>query len=334
MRFPFSAPDEDSFTPSQAKLAAFAEAAASVAVLEPGPAVLPQPQDISIAVAPGEAQGCLGMTEPAEAVEQPEPRVQGVVKSQEAPAALDAAALAPEEESGSSGVDVVLESAPEPLPPPVPRPPARRKIIAFPRLPSVVEESYRLADPVIEEQPRILDVPEELEAFPTTPLLEGLQLPAAQHHAQPSPDHIELPFQPAPLSRRFAAGLVDCAIVAAATAIFGAVSYKLLPNLATTKPLLLTLSAVPVLLWAVYQYLLTMYAGETAGMRMAKLCLSTFKGEPANWRARRKRAVSLYFSSASIMMGVVWALVDVDSLGWHDRISHTYLIKREEVAHL
>ena len=27
------------------------------------------------------------------------------------------------------------------------------------------------------------------------------------------------------------------------------------------------------------------------------------------------------------MMGLLWSLVDVDALCWHDRISHTYLTK-------
>ncbi len=78
--------------------------------------------------------------------------------------------------------------------------------------------------------------------------------------------------------QRLYAGLVDCALVAAATAVFGAVGYKMLPKLVFTKPLVLTAAVVPVLLWAVYQYLLTFMPGATAGMRVAKIRLSTFKG--------------------------------------------------------
>ncbi len=32
------------------------------------------------------------------------------------------------------------------------------------------------------------------------------------------------------------------------------------------------------------------------------------------------------------MMGLLWALVDVDMLCWHDRISQTYLTSRESAA--
>ncbi len=230
--------------------------------------------------------------------------------------------------SEHEAADLVLEADPEPLPPPVARPPAKRKIIAFPRQATTQEEVHRLADPVLPGQPRILDVPEELEPFPTTPLLEGLQLSADQRSAAPSRDHIELPFQAAGIGRRLCAGLVDCALVAAASGVFAAIAYKLLPKMEPTKPLILTAAMLPILLWAAYEYLLVMYAGETAGMRVAKVALSTFKGEAPNWRHRRRWVIGLYFSTASIGMGLLWSLVDVDQLCWHDRISHTFVTRR------
>jgi uncharacterized RDD family membrane protein YckC len=177
---------------------------------------------------------------------------------------------------------------------------------------------------------RILDVPEELEAFPTARLLDGLQsLSSAQQAAVTPADHIELPFQAVHISQRLYAGLIDCAIVAAAAGVFGAVSYKMLPKLTLIKPVLLAAAALLVLLWAVYQYVFAMYGGATPGMRMLRIRLRTFKGGNLSWRHRRSRVIGLYFSTASLMMGLFWALVDVDALCWHDRISRTYLTKRE-----
>ncbi len=223
-----------------------------------------------------------------------------------------------------------LEPDPGPRVPAAPRPRARRKVIAFPRPPVEAPETFRrLADPVLPEQPRILDVPEELEAFPGTPLLDGLRLPASAQQPITPPDHIELPFQAVALSRRIYAGVVDCAVVAGAAAVFLVVGYKMLPGLALTKPLLLTLAAVPLLLWAAYQYVFVLYGGVTAGMRVAGIRLRTFKGASPNWRHRRTRVIGLYFSAASLMMGLLWATVDVDGLCWHDRISRTYLTSRE-----
>ena len=229
---------------------------------------------------------------------------------------------------------LIPSAEPEPdlgsRPAPLPRPRSRRKVIAFPRqasdAPAMV---HRLADPVAPEQPRILDVPEELEAFPGSPLLDGLQFPAnGQQTSAPPGDHIELPFQAIALAQRLYSGLVDCALVAAAAGLFGAIVYKMLPKLALTKPVMLTAAAVPVLLWAVYQYILTVYGGNTAGMRVAGICLSTFKGTRPRRRHRRSRVIGLYFSTASLLMGLLWALVDVDALCWHDRTSRTYLTKR------
>jgi uncharacterized RDD family membrane protein YckC len=227
--------------------------------------------------------------------------------------------------------DVEPEPEPRPAPQLAPRPPAQRKVIAFPRQATLAPEPrYRLADPVVPEQPRILDVPEELEAFPCAPLLDGLHLPA--HGAQPetSADHIELPLEPASTSQRVLAGVIDCALIAVSAAIFGAVCYKMLPSMTLTKPLLLIAGAIPLLLWAAYQYMLTMYGGATVGMRVLHLRLKTFKGGAPNWRHRRSRVIGLYFSAASLMMGLLWALVDVDALCWHDRISRTYLAREEQ----
>ncbi|MGA2902751.1 MAG: RDD family protein [Candidatus Korobacteraceae bacterium] len=241
------------------------------------------------------------------------------------------AAIAEEPELASFLPDAALELYPPPAPAPISPPQRQRKVIAFPRPASATLETFdRLADPAVPEQLRILDVPEELEAFPTAPLLDGLQLPPGAQQAAVGPaDHIELPFQAAYISQRLYAGLIDCAIVAAATAVFGAVIYKMLPRLTVTKPFLMAAGAVPAMLWAVYQCVFTMYSGATPGMRMLGLRWRTFQGADLSWRHRRSRVIGLYFSTASLMMGLLWALVDVDALCWHDRISRTYPANRE-----
>lgn len=225
-------------------------------------------------------------------------------------------------------------SAPEPTefpaeeefePRPISKPRSKRKVIAFPR-PATVEPKPLREDPLVPEQPRIFEVAEELAHLPTTPLLDGLQFPAQQQQQDAAPaDHIELPLQAVALSRRLYAALVDCAVVGGGTGLFFAAAYKLLPKLTLTKPVLTVVAAIPLLLCACYQYLLLMYGGRTAGMQVAGLRLSSFKGGPPRWRQRRKRVIALYFSTASLMMGLLWALVDVDTLCWHDRISQTYV---------
>ena len=218
-------------------------------------------------------------------------------------------------------------TGPQPTVPPRARP--KRKVIAFPRQPEGAEAGHWLADPVLPEQPRILDVPEELEAYPTTPFLEGLQYePATQVSASPL-DHVELPFRAASRLRRMYAALVDCSLVLMAAAVFAFIAHKMLPDLAFTKPTRLAAALAPLLLWAIYEYLLLVYAGRTAGMQVAGIRLRTFKGRQPSLRHRRNRVLGFYLATASLMMGLLWALVDVDRLCWHDRISGTYLTRLE-----
>lgn len=329
MRFPFGAADEEKSKAAQAS-------ATSIAELEPAISSTETrwtEESLDEVVEPILDLPAAAIAESVAVVAEDEEEVAAAVEVQSeasiAAAPPDAGIYQPEPEASSAveSSDLVLEA--DPILPPVPRPHAKRKIIAFPRQATTQEETYRLADPVVPEQPRILDVPEELEPFPTTPLLEGLQLPAAQRSAAPSRDHIDLPLQAVGLARRFCAGLVDCAVVIASAAVFGAIAYKLMPKLTPSKPLLLTAAVLPVLLWAAYQYILVMYAGATAGMNAAKIRLVTFKGTAPNWRHRRTWVIGLYFSAASLGMGLLWSLVDVDTLCWHDRISHTYLTRRE-----
>lgn len=209
-----------------------------------------------------------------------------------------------------------------------PRPQVRRKVIAFPKSQTITEDMYRLADPVHSEQPRILDVPEELEAIPATPFLDGLldASPTAAQNAASQRDHVELPFHAVKIARRIQATVVDLALVAVGTALFCGAAYKIMGHVVVTKSLLVGAVGVPALLWAVYQYLFLVYAGRTIGMQSAGLRLSSFKGCALRLRQRRSRVLGLYLSVLSLGMGVLWSLLDIDSLCWHDRISQTYPI--------
>lgn len=213
----------------------------------------------------------------------------------------------------------------EPRLPVAPRPRARRKVIAFPRQQSVTYVSEGLADPVYTEQPRILDVPEELASVPTTPYLDGLQFEVSRN-PQPSSgeEHTELPCRVISVAQRLQAAAVDAGIVAAGFAVFAGVAYKLMPPLVMTKSLLAGAAAVPVLLWMVYQYLFLVYGAKTVGMQATGIRLCTFAGAVPALSVRRARAVGLLLSTSSLGMGLLWVFVDVDALCWHDRISQTF----------
>jgi uncharacterized RDD family membrane protein YckC len=275
--------------------------------------------------------------EPEETVEELEaPRVKAPVDSIAiGPSEVDGAAQ--DEEVTHDAVNLVLEAGetlkpePEPFVDTVVRPRPKRKVIAFPKHLSVApEQVYRLADPVTTEVPRILDVPEELQAIPTTPFLDGLQFESPNPAAEtPDREHVELPFRAARPSQRVLAGMVDLAVVGVSVAVFAAVGYETLANPPLNKLLILALVAAAVVLWGAYEYLFVVHTGKTLGMMAARLRIRTLKGKPTTLRQRRNRVLGLYLSALSLGMGLLWTFVDVDTLCWHDRLSRTYLSERQ-----
>ena len=84
------------------------------------------------------------------------------------------------------------------------------------------------------------------------------------------------------------------------------------------------------LLIAMFYHLLWMLAsGETPGMQWTQLRLVNFDGMPVERRERFNRYVSGCLSYAAAGLGVLWALVDEESLTWHDHISKTFPTLRE-----
>jgi uncharacterized RDD family membrane protein YckC len=199
-------------------------------------------------------------------------------------------------------------------------PPVRdARIIEFPRLFDFPPAS-ELAEPIL-DRPRILDVPESLENAEPAPLANiALEAEAQQEACATS---IE-PLQVAPFALRLYAALLDSLIVAVATALFGMTAMKMGVLLPQGKAAVAVAAMVPGLLWAIYQYIFLVYAGFTPGMQMAHLGICTFDDEPARRAARRWRAIAMVLSAAPLGLGLLWALVDEDTLCWHDRMSRSY----------
>jgi uncharacterized RDD family membrane protein YckC len=220
-----------------------------------------------------------------------------------------------------------------------PEPP---KIIRFPRptaaytpvVQKTVADDLELADPVW-ETPRILDTLVEVpEVAPALPEAEQMELLPSFADIRLDEDEDEnrirnadeeddwLP-QPAPLSQRFVAGLVDAGIVFIAMGAFVLTFLKLAEEVPQSRMLALFGLAVGGMLWLLFQYVFLVYAHTTPGLSMAQLELAAFEGRPASLLARRSRALASALSCFSLGLGYAWALVDEDRLGWHDRISQT-----------
>jgi uncharacterized RDD family membrane protein YckC len=73
-----------------------------------------------------------------------------------------------------------------------------------------------------------------------------------------------------------------------------------------------------------YSLLWALANGESAGFRAARLRVLNFDGRPANRRERLARIASAWISIAPAGLGLVWALLDEETLTWHDQISKTF----------
>lgn len=253
-----------------------------------------------------------------------------VARLAEAPYEEDAAE--PEQILASSviGDDAVAEELPE-RKPPESAPPARRlrhaNLIQFPRLPFMPPPPDELADPVM-DTPRILDVPDEIVqelAEERTPLGD-IALEPQTEEPQRQPD-FDVPPQVAPLALRFAAALIDAALVGIAAAVFLTVVQFVTPGLPHNRMAIAVGLAAPSALWALYQYVFLVYGAATLGMRVTHLQVQTFAGEHAAYGQRRLRALAMMLSFMPLGLGIAWALADEDMLCWHDRITRTYLAR-------
>ncbi len=214
----------------------------------------------------------------------------------------------------------VLRSA-APVSPPVTQ--ISAKIIEFPRSawapPSPPPD--QLAEPV-SDKPRILEVP---EIAPPPPALGGISIDPAQIQEIEKRPGIDFPLQSAPLGRRLVACFLDAALVAAASALFGFIFWKVAAVRPPELQLYSLAGAVLCVFWIVYQYLLIVHSATTPGLRAVGLQLTRFDGTPTTRSLRLWRVLASYLSAFSLGMGYAWVFLDEDSLCWHDRITHTFL---------
>lgn len=209
---------------------------------------------------------------------------------------------------------------PEPQPEPPPRIvlEATARVIEFPR-PAV--RADELAEPVI-DRPRIMEAPELL---PPPPAMGGILMAPPQ---DPEPERrpgFDVPLQSAPLRQRIAAALFDAGIVALAMAAFGYVFIRMNGGMPPFRSLATLTVGLLAVLWPAYQYAFLVFCGRTPGLRVAKLHVSRFNGEPVPRRLRQWRVLASVLSLASLGLGYAWCFLDEDQLSWHDRITRTHL---------
>jgi len=250
---------------------------------------------------------------------------------------------ADENERTALDAEIAFRRAPE-FEPYVPQPVAiSGNLIEFPRqLVAARKARPRLAEgPLREEtapepQLRIFEVePEQISAAPAEPasapewqsiLLEGS--PVEKVVPQPEPQ-LQYTMQPqtAPLELRLMAAFVDGCCVAGAVLAFAVVVVELAGARLSALPLPALGAAgagVAGAFFVLYQMLFFTLSEATPGMRYARIGLCTFADSNPARSAMRLRVLATLLAASPLGLGLAWAWLDEDRLGWQDRISRMY----------
>jgi uncharacterized RDD family membrane protein YckC len=126
-----------------------------------------------------------------------------------------------------------------------------------------------------------------------------------------------------PVHRMIAAAF-DISMILAASGLFLAIFFIAGGVMAFSRHNMPFFAAVVVLLALFYRFLFCIADGDTPGHRFAGLRVVDFDGRKPDREQRGLRQLASLLSLVSVGLGLVWALVDEESLTWHDHISKTF----------
>jgi len=135
----------------------------------------------------------------------------------------------------------------------------------------------------------------------------------------------ELPLQVAPIEKRAACAAADVVLVSLGCILFSIVQYCLTSHVPAGRNLAVFVVVPSLILWAIYHGLFLSLGKLTPGMRWASLGICNFEDDHATRKQRVARVFAGVLSLVSLGMGYLWVLFDEDSIGWHDRMTRTYL---------
>ncbi len=162
------------------------------------------------------------------------------------------------------------------------------------------------------------------------PLPNGWSTIKLGEHPQASA--VEIPQQAGPslqglasVSDRFMSALVDGGVVFAVFLSAVLVFLKCVPHAPEGKAALAGAGLALGVLAVFYGWLFMSFGGGgTPGMRYARIALCTFDDENPGRRELQNRIPATALALLPLGLGVLWALLDEDKLGWHDRMTRTY----------
>jgi uncharacterized RDD family membrane protein YckC len=128
----------------------------------------------------------------------------------------------------------------------------------------------------------------------------------------------------APPAHRLMAAAVDASLILVAAGLFLVVFILSGADLVLDRQTLSLLGGAAAVISLFYRALWCLAGGDTPGMRFAGLRLVDFDGRKPSRDQRGLRQVASLLSLLSAGLGLVWTLVDEESLAWHDHISKTF----------
>ena len=130
--------------------------------------------------------------------------------------------------------------------------------------------------------------------------------------------------QTAPMAQRVMAAVVDGALIAASFVGFATVVAYRLPLLPAPLVAAGASAATLMALFTIYRMLFFTFSDATPGMRYARVGLCTFGDDNPSRKSMRRRTFAILLAACPLGLGFLWACLDEDRLGWHDRISRMY----------
>lgn len=67
--------------------------------------------------------------------------------------------------------------------------------------------------------------------------------------------------------------------------------------------------------------------GQTIGKKLLKIKVIQVNGEPLDYKTAFIRWVGYFISEIGMFIGFIWAALDKNKQGWHDKIAGTYVVK-------
>jgi uncharacterized RDD family membrane protein YckC len=113
--------------------------------------------------------------------------------------------------------------------------------------------------------------------------------------------------------------LIDCLVLAIVDGVIATVVYE--------GDIEVAFGPETVIAVAYFLYSWSAYGkGQTLGMRTLNIKVTRTDGSDLDLIGAFIRTMALGVSIACFLIGVIWAALDSQKQGWHDKIAHTYVV--------